>query len=342
MEKKLHNIGEKPVNYTINDFDNLSDIGMLKIFIPKLIEALWPYPEAIFYILKNSGEKDFRDNLANFIVNNFYSNKLSSNYLENNLLYVFTMMFKDEIEQLESLSKIPDFFKIFRSSVLLEKMIHMPDIQMYFRKILFQMIEKIENVSSSKKINFNMDIIMQDVKNYIESEKKRLGKKNYIESEKKRLGKKNKKTNEELTIKYINSHILEQSMNIQNLDSQDVDLNELKQNISLDTKFNEYGKSIERSELEKLKEKADKNDKNILSQYYFNLIKNIKERNIEDLYHVNFFKKYSDDKDVDVKYLLFIYQKDFLNVISFLEVFIDELLKSFSLIPNSIKYIAFH
>ena len=51
MEKKLHNIGEKPVNYTINDFDNLSDIGMLKIFIPKLIEALWPYPEAIFYIL---------------------------------------------------------------------------------------------------------------------------------------------------------------------------------------------------------------------------------------------------------------------------------------------------
>ena len=195
MEKKLQNSGKKPVNYTINDFDNLSDIGMLKIFIPKLIEALWPYPEAIFYILKNSGEYDFRDNLANFIVNNFYSNKLSSNYLENNLLYVFAMMFKDEIEQLESLNDIPFFFENSRSSVLLEKMIHMPDIQMYFRKILFQMIEKIENVSSSKKINFNMDIIMQDVKNYIESEKKR-------------LGKKNKKTNEELTIKYINSHIL--------------------------------------------------------------------------------------------------------------------------------------
>ena len=201
MEKKLQNSGKKPLNYTINDFDNLSDIGMLKIFIPKLIEALWPYPEAIFYILKNSGEYDFIDNLANFIVNNFYSNKLSSNYLENNLLYVFTMMFKDEIEQLESLNDIPFFFENSRSSVLLEKMIHMPDIQMYFRKILFQMIEKIENVSSSKKINFNMDIIMQDVKNYIESEKKR-------------LGKKNKKTNEELTIKYINSHILEQSMNI--------------------------------------------------------------------------------------------------------------------------------
>ena len=61
MEKKLQNSGKKPLNYTINDFDNLSDIGMLKIFIPKLIEALWPYPEAIFYILKNSGEKDFRD-----------------------------------------------------------------------------------------------------------------------------------------------------------------------------------------------------------------------------------------------------------------------------------------
>ena len=168
MEKKLQNSGKKPLNYTINDFDNLSDIGMLKIFIPKLIEALWSYPEAIFYILKNYKKNDFRDNLANFIVNNFYSNKLSSNYLENNLLYVFTMMFKDEIEQLESLNDIPFFFENSRSSVLLEKMIHMPDIQMYFRKILFQMIEKIENVSSSKKINFNMDIIMKDVKNYIE------------------------------------------------------------------------------------------------------------------------------------------------------------------------------
>ena len=172
MEKKLQNLGKKPVNYKIYYLDDSSELGMFKIYIERLMEYLWPYPEAIFYILKNSGFFDFKDNLANFIVNNFYSNKLSSNYMGNNLLYVFTMMFKDEIEQLESLSDLPYFFENSRSSVLLSKMVHMPDIQMYFKKILFQMIEKIENVSSSKKINFNMDIIMQDVKNYIGSEKK--------------------------------------------------------------------------------------------------------------------------------------------------------------------------
>ena len=326
MEKKYQNSGKKPVNYKIYYLDDSSELGMFKIYIERLMEYLWPYPEAIFYILKNSGFFDFKDNLANFIVNNFYSNKLSSNYMGNNLLYVFTMMFKDEIEQLENLSDLPYFFENSRSSVLLSKMVHMPDIQMYFKKILFQMIEKIENVSSSKKINFNMDIIMQDTKNYIESEKKR-------------LGKKNKKTDEELTLRYINSQILEQSMNTHNLDSQDVDINDLKQNIYLDMKFNEYGKSIEKSELEKLKETADKSKKKILSQYYSKLLKDIKQRNIENLFHVNFLQKYSENKDVDAKYLLSIYQKDFLNVISFLEIFIDELLKSISLIPNSIKYI---
>jgi len=324
MEKKLQNSGKKPVNYTINeDFSNLEKY---KIYIKSLMNSLWSYPEAVFYILKNSELDDFKENLADFIVNILYSNKLSSNYMGNNLLYVFTMMFEDEIEQLESSTYLLDFFEKSRSSVLLQKMLKMPDIQMYFRKIFFHMIEKIENVSSSKKINFNMDIIMQEAKTYIESEKKR-------------LGKKNKKTNEELTLRYINSQILEQSMNIHNLDCQDVDINDLKQNIYLDMKFNEYGKSILKSELENLKEGADKSQKKILSQYYSRLIKEIKFRNIDNLYHVDFLKKYSDNNDVDVKYLLFIYQKDFLKVISFLELFIEELLKSISLIPNSIKYI---
>ena len=54
------------------------------------------------------------------------------------------------------------------------------------------MVEKIENLCSLKKINFNMDLVYEDIKNFIQQENKK-------------LGKKNKKSIEELSMKYINT-----------------------------------------------------------------------------------------------------------------------------------------
>ena len=189
LERKVEKSGKKLINYTLND--DLSQLEIYKVYITSFFKILWSYPESVFYILKNLEISDIKENLSNFIVNIFFPNKLSSDYMGNNLLYVITMLLKYEIEQLNSKSDIPSFLEKSKSAILLDKMIKMPDIQMYFRKIFFQMIEKIENCCSSKKIIFNMDIIIKELKNYIELEKKR-------------LGKKNKKTNEELILKYIN------------------------------------------------------------------------------------------------------------------------------------------
>ena len=323
LERKVEKSGKKLINYTLND--DLSQLEIYKVYITSFFKILWSYPESVFYILKNLDISDIKENLSNFIVNIFFPNKLSSDYMGNNLLYVITMLLKYEIEQLNSKSDISSFLEKSKSAILLDKMIKMPDIQMYFRKIFFQMIEKIENCCSSKKIIFNMDIIIKELKNYIELEKKR-------------LGKKNKKTNEELILKYINSKILEKSMNIQEMDSEDENTNDIKKIIYFEGRFNKCEKSIEKDELEKLKEEAEKNKKKILSEYYSQLIENIKQKKNEGLYHVNLLNNYND-KDIDKKYLLFIYQRDFLNVISFLETFIDDLLKNISLIPNSIKNI---
>ena len=65
--------------------------------------------------------------------------------MENNLLYVISMMLKDEIGQLSNKSEITLFLEETKTSFLLEQMVKMPDVQLYFRKIIYRMVEKIEN-----------------------------------------------------------------------------------------------------------------------------------------------------------------------------------------------------
>ena len=78
---------------------------------------------------------DFKKNMSDFIVNNFFCNNLSNNYMENNLLYIISMMLKDEIDQLKNVSEITFFLQETKVSYLLEQMIKMPDVQIYFKKI---------------------------------------------------------------------------------------------------------------------------------------------------------------------------------------------------------------
>jgi hypothetical protein len=248
--------------------------------------------------------------------------------MENNLLYVIAMMLKDEIDQLSTKSEITLFLEETKTSFLLEQMVKMPDVQLYFRKVIYRMVEKIENLCSLKKINFNMDLIYEDMQNFIQQENKK-------------LGKKNKKSIEELSMKYINTKIIDQSMNNQEEDSEDSEENNIKNNntIILEENFKKYQKSIQKEELETLLKEAEKSNKKEISEYYRQLIDNIDHRNCYDLYFVNFMDRYEDEKEINLDLLLFIYQKDFLNVISFLEIFIDDLLKNISIIPNSIKNI---
>ena len=84
------------------DFCIKNSLNELKInctFIHYFFKELWNYPEAIFYLLKNSEAEIVQTNLASFICDNLFSNHLSGNYMENNLLYIFAMMLKDKIEK---------------------------------------------------------------------------------------------------------------------------------------------------------------------------------------------------------------------------------------------------
>ena len=111
-------ISEK--NYALNPSLDDFNINCIKIFISSFLNGLWNYPEAIFHILDNSDEEIIKTNLAPFICQNFYCNHLSGNYLENNLLYVITMMLKKEIDGLTNINQLDTFLENTKCGFILE------------------------------------------------------------------------------------------------------------------------------------------------------------------------------------------------------------------------------
>ena len=72
----------------------------LKYYFPNFLFFLWDRPKVMAQILQKAELDDIQNYLAPFIANNFYDNILSSSYIEENLMYVLTILLKDEINSL--------------------------------------------------------------------------------------------------------------------------------------------------------------------------------------------------------------------------------------------------
>ena len=129
-------------------------------YIPKLMEFLWEQPKVVAKLLFHSNYTDVKKNLAPFIVNNFYENILSSVYIEDNLMYIISLLLMEEIK---GLKKIDDkFLEETAGGCLLEQLKNKTDVQIYFKTIILSLVEKLEAMSSSKKINFNVKQIEEE------------------------------------------------------------------------------------------------------------------------------------------------------------------------------------
>ena len=76
-------------------------IKALNIDIVKLIIYLWEQSKLIVNLLLTPNANDVKENLVLLISNNFYENILSLNNIEDNLLYILTLLLQDEIDNLE-------------------------------------------------------------------------------------------------------------------------------------------------------------------------------------------------------------------------------------------------
>ena len=281
------------------------------------LRGLWKHPEAMYQVLINSNEKIVKTNLASFIVNNFYCNYLSGHYMENNLLYIITLMLKDEINGLENINDVDKFLENTKCGFLLEELQKMPDVQIYFKNVILKTVEKIERTCSFREIKFNI----------IEKEKELIKIK---EDEEKKLGKKLEKNLYEFYNNIIMNRIFEQNITL----SKEQNNKKIKEQNNNFVK--KYIYDITVNELSLLSKKAKEENKNDLSAYYSQLEKDFKINS--SLYSLKTLTDNIAKSSIPSNIITF-YQGDCIEIISFLEQLINDLMKNILLLPNSIKYI---
>ena len=84
------------------------------------------------------------------------------------------MMLKDEIDQLTDIKEVDKFLNNTKCGFLLEQLRKMPDIQLYFNKIILKTVETIENSGSFRHINLNIQERFNEFNNLVEEEKKKI------------------------------------------------------------------------------------------------------------------------------------------------------------------------
>ena len=227
------------------------------------------------------------------------------------------MMLKKEIDELENISQLDNFLENTKCGFLLEELQNVPEIKIYFKKVIIKTIEKIERTCSFREINFKISEILKQfnaLKKEEENNIKEISSKNLDEYYK----------------KIINRQLIDLSINFSKED------NNLK-SINNNTIFIErYSPDITTNDIEKRAENAKKNNKDNLFQYFNKLNDDIKSK--EDIYSNTTLMKNVLDTN-SPPYILLFYQHNFLEVISFIEILIEDLMENILLLPNSIKYI---
>ena len=297
----------------------MDEFKINKVFISSFLEELWGNPEIIYYIIINSETNIVKENLAPFIVNRFFCNYLSGNYMENNLLYIITLMMKNEIDKLKNINELENFLEHSKCGYLLDELQRMPDIQIFFKNVILKTVEKIERTCSSREIKFNISEKLNELIKMKEAEERRIGKK--IE-----------KNLNEFYNKIINSKLIDESINHLKED------NNMKTKLSNDMFISKYLPELKLSDFQNRAENAKKENKIHLYEYFCKLENDIKKSNNENLYSNTIILKTIFETNISTQILTF-YQNDCLKIISFVEQLIEDLINNITLLPNSIKYI---
>jgi hypothetical protein len=196
-------------------------------YIPNLMIHLWNNPNIVTKILKNSEIEDVKNHLAPLFVNNFYENILSSYFIEENLIYVLTLLLKEEIDELNSPNEYKQFLNNSTCSYLLEEFRKKIDIKTYLKTIISESIKDLEEDNTNLDISFDTTQLAKrfDNKNNKESKIKKeefitnnfisLSFGSFIDNDDFRYKKKLRKQQEIFNQKYIvplNKHYLEEAL----------------------------------------------------------------------------------------------------------------------------------
>ena len=309
----------------IKDNENLKDLNN---YLPNLLTYLWEHPKIIAILLSNSNIKDIEDNLASFIVNNFYENILSSNYIEDNLMYVLALILKEEINKLKYINE-PELFLDGNSpcGYLLYELRRKNDIQYFFKTVILNVVDDLE-VISSKTFNLNIQKIVDTIKNN-----------NNVDNKENKLNKsKIAKTKSINASDLYKKQLDTPNNNMSNLNFEEIKLKQIKEKekANLDEFSEKYLITLSLDEIKKMVNEQYINNKNMKDYCNNQLIICEKEDNNEYYYSNSKLmeKLYQVNSSEEV---LIIYQRDFLQIIDFIEQILTNLKNNLYLLPYSVK-----
>lgn len=309
MDKKF---SKETRNYKlINSLEERSlFFGELNVYIPNLLKILWDNPKFISKIIINSSNQDIKNNLANFFTNFFYENITSSKCIESNYLYLITLLLMDEINSLKGIETPETFLNSTKCGFFLEQLCEKNEIQYFFKKIIFEVIESISNSHPNEEISFNPEKLREIISNQKEKDNKM---KNEYETE----------SEDELILEKVKA----KSSNKKEEENED---NQNRKNLFI----NKYMGLLKEEDLQmSLTNYENKTNKNNMKDYIENISNNIKSS--PDVFNTKILKENLNNNENIIN----LYEENYFQLSKYLDIIFDNLLESINLLPYSIRCI---
>ena len=313
-------IDDKKYELVDKNEDQCKYFKELNTYIPKLLFFLWSKPKIVSEILHNSDIQPVKEHLAPLIVNNFYENIISSNYIEDNLIYVIAILLKKEIDSLETVEDSEKFLEETSCGCVLEQLRSKNDIKYFFKNIINNVIEKMEVEYSGSEINLNVKQIQEKYQKTKEEFDKLY----------KKTGKKKKILDNEFYRKIIISNVFSFSEEDENENGQ---FSIPRDNIDPNLFNSKYIPDLSKQELESQKQKYENNIRMI---DYCDI--NIKRSQGDNDYANQKLLQNIFDSPIS-KEVLASYQIDFSKIINLINKLLENLLNDLYLLPYSVKCI---
>ena len=297
--------------------ENLVDFGVMYNFIPNFFYYLWGNPKLVAEIIKNCDIKDIKASLANLFINNFYKNILSNNYVENNLLYVLTILIKDEIDNLKNLDDSDKFMgDESKVGVFMNELRKNNDIKCFFKTSILNIISDLESMST---LNLNLDSqdVLNNLTKKIQTEFEYESKLDYLE-------------------KIINQYTSVQEIEELRINhpTQKNTKEEIKQK-NIEIFVSKYFKILPLSELKKIKSESGTNYPD-MNDYIEHITKNVDDDNCYS--NLQLMEKFREKKIFSNK-LISLYSTKFFIIKNLLDKFFSSLEQNLNLMPYYVKCI---
>ena len=154
----------------VDNLKKANALGDMTVYLSDFMELIWKQPKIVAKIILNASNKEMSEHLSYFFCHNFYENILSPNYIEYNLLYLITLILKEELKAtqknslVEPIKFLESFLNNTQCSIFLEQFQKKNDVQTFFNTILLKIIQELELSSSNREIIFDMNKIESKLK----------------------------------------------------------------------------------------------------------------------------------------------------------------------------------